>query len=341
MALGCDKIQGSFISNGESFRLNIPIGVNTATIYNYTQSTAATPQAGVEFYWQEGMPDQGGIMKFKDGSDALLQTTNFEDLPGFSFFDFSEQTFSNPRAVTGVTDAELFEVTTDDIRGLVNGDIVMLYDTNTTFNTRGFMFQVANVTPTGGDAGTFTIAYDLANVPGGVSTEGFYRIYYGGYKPFYPRTQTIIDILPGTGVNAGRAVVTTSIASDYKVGQTVRFTIPTGFGMTELNGLSGTITSVDDATAEFVVAINVSNFTPFTWIESMGGGFTFASVTPAYMDTAYANQQGVDPYSDARTNEMERGLLLYGGAFGPAGQDGDLIFWTVESSTTVYPTETL
>jgi len=338
MALGCDKIQGYFTSTGNSVKLNIPIEADTCNVWNYTQAATGTPTAGVQFRWQEGMVDYGGIEFLKNGSDVLEMVTNDLASPGFLLFNDADNAMSAPIVVDGaVSNAAQFSVTTSNTGSLVDGDIVILYNILTNFKTRGFPFQVSNVVANT----SFTIAWALANAPGSVgtvdSTSAFRIVYASPRTSVRPTNNFVINV-----TQAAQAVVTFSVAHNYQVGQTVRFTIPPLFGMPELNGLSGTVLAINTTNNTITVDINTIGFAPFLWLggnSAVTGNVVvhdWATSSPAYMNTAVANQLMVDPYSDARFNINQRGLVLFGGANGPAGQDGDLIFWEVTSSTTEY-----
>lgn len=332
MALGCDKIQGYFTSTGKNVKLNIPIGADTCNVWNYTVSGLVTPTAGFRWRWQLGMPDYGGIIDFKNGSSTVVNGIN--DLtsgkPGFLLFNDPDAAMSAPLAVTAVSNAAQFVVTAADTGDLVDGDIVRLYDTGTAFNTRGFPFQVSNVVANT----SFTIAWPLANAPGAIGAGGTFRIVYASPQTSVAPTNNFVIKV----TQAAQAVVTFSVAHNYQVGQTVRFSIPNGFGMTELDGLSGTVLAIDTVNNTITVDINTLGFSPFVWVDDLLVVHNWATCSPAYMNTAAANQFLVNPYNDARTNINERGLVLFAGDFGPAGNDGDLIFWEVTSSTTNYIT---
>ncbi len=59
-------------------------------------------------------------------------------------------------------------------------------------------------------------------------------------------------------------VVTVSTVNAYVAGQLVYFSIPFNYGMFQLNGLTGQITSIDVTNLIFTVAINATQFDQFT-----------------------------------------------------------------------------
>lgn len=326
MGVGSNKMSGNFTADGQNKLISVPIGADSFHVVNYTRANG-NQTAAFEFFWQRGMPDLGGMRYHKElaGNEVSADICSASN-PGFSLVNTSDQTIGAPVAVTAVSNAANFVVSTADTTGLStnNGEIVRLTNIATTLNTRGFDFEVGTVVANT----SFTNRWALANVPGGAGGAGFYRRVL--FDPiFYPRWRYIVDITA-----ANPAVVTTSVSHGYKVGQTVRFNIPSGWGMTELNGLSGTISAVDTTNNTFSVDIDASGFTAFTWIASTAS-FDFATVAPAKMDTAQALASGVDVYSDARENQAVQGMLLYAGAQSPAGQANDQIYWEAYSSEVV------
>ena len=84
---------------------------------------------------------------------------------------------------------------------------------------------------------------------------------------------SIIDI---TNISkAFYAVITTDGDHDYNIGNSVIFNIPSNFGMVEMNGKVGFITSVTSNT--FTVNINTKSFTTFS---VPGSYYTPAHVAP-------------------------------------------------------------
>lgn len=325
MGVGSNIVQGNFTSDGTDKLISIPCGADRVEVINYTRSDGSQT-AAFKFEWQRGMADMGGIRYHKSGSNAVLADNNDAAAPGFSLVNTADQTIGAPVAVTSVSNATNFVVATGDTSGLSTngGQIIRLTNIATTLNTRGFDFDVGTVVSNT----SFTNRWALASAPGGAGGVGFWRRVY--FDPiFYPRWRYIVNI-----TQAASAVVTTSVTHGYKVGQTVRFNVPSGFGMAELSGLTATITAVNTTNNTFTIDIDTTGFTAFSWIAS-ATSFDFATVAPAKMDTAEALSQGVDVYSDARINQAVDGMLLYAGAQGPAGQSSDVIYWKAYSAESI------
>ena len=159
------------------------------------------------------------------------------------------------------------------------------------------------------------------------------------YNPiFYPRNRYIVSIS-----QAVEAVVVLTVTHGYKVGQVVSFVVPSvggsaaSYGMTEINGLQGTILDIDTATNSITVDIDTTSFTAFAFptTAQAAAGFTQAQVVPVGMNTAEGLDSGVDILSDATINTGLIGIQLVGGANSPAGANNDVIYWTSGNSFSI------
>jgi len=93
-------------------------------------------------------------------------------------------------------------------------------------------------------------------------------------SPVYqPAMRVIANI-----TNAFPAVVTTTINNQYISGTIVRLIVPTGFGMTQANQLTGSILVLTPTT--FAVDIDTTTFDVFTLPSSFPPGYNDAQVIP-------------------------------------------------------------
>ena len=129
-----------------------------------------------------------------------------------------------------------------------------------------------------------------------------------------------------------------SVTHGYKVGQEVKFVVPSAFGMTEMDGLRGTITAIDTTvTTGNTITVNIdsSGFTTFAWPLTASVPFAAAMVVPVGMDTPQALSSAVDILSDATLNTGYIGMSLAAGADSPAGQTSDVVYWIAGKSFNV------
>jgi len=152
----------------------------------------------------------------------------------------------------------------------VVGDIVRMIGTTTMLQIAGLEFQVTAV--------TLNTNFTLGNMDasGGnfvQATAGSYRIVND--HRYFPRRRWITTITA-----AAAAVITTSIDHGYAVGSRITVHVPTGFGMTQMEGLTGEVTAVTAST--ITTDINSAAFTAFAWPTSatFAAGSSFPHVVP-------------------------------------------------------------
>ena len=172
---------------------------------------------------------------------------------GFTFFSDSglDVTGSAITTAAGITNAAPPVVTSGTLPPV--GSVVRLFNTTTALQLSGMDYTV-----TVSGAGTFTLGY-VATAPGSAATANTYRVLPFQYTPvsaaigtpsplspnprFYPRTRYI------TGITAAaNPVVSLSVAHQFKVGEKVRVIVPSGWGMTQINGALATIVAVSYGT---------------------------------------------------------------------------------------------
>lgn len=311
--------QGMFTSNGHAATINLYSGVDWLKIINLTNSAAnQTTAVPVAWYWQNGMPAAAGISYWKSNAANAANLQQYNLTNGFTLVDTSLAIPGNPVAVMSTTNANPFVVDTGTTTGLVVGSVVRLSSVAGQPNVNGFDFSVGAVS-----AGvSFTAAATFANAPGGAGGAGFYRII--PYNPlYYPSRRTIANI-----TQAANAVVTTTVAHTYKVGQQVTFRVNADFGMTQINYLVGNITAV--TTYTFTTDINSTAFSAFVWA-NFPAADTYPQVLPVGEDTALALANNVYEFGDAIVNQAYRGISFPGGSAaataGPAGINNDVIMW--------------
>ena len=325
---------GSFISTGVAKVLQLPAGVDELWIVNYTQWLAAGGGQGVRFYWQRGMANGGGLQETKTAVTGALAATALAANAGFFLVDSSLQTPGAQIAVTSITNATPPVVATGNTGSLAVGGIVRLISITGGTQLNGIDYTVGTVVANT----SFTLAYQPPIV---AATTGFYRQIF--FDPiYYPRRRYITAVRSDT-VNSALAVITLSVTHGYTVGQKVRFIIPkvgnsaTYFGMTQLNGLEGTIVAVGTAdvsgyTNTVTVDIDVSTFTAFTFPVTGVPVFTPAQMIPVGENTAQALTSNTNILADATENQAYFGMILAAGANSPAGVNNDVICWVAGKS---------
>jgi hypothetical protein len=324
--------QGKFTSTGANKILNIRSDVDWINVYNYTAAAQAAADLGFQYYFQRGMAQGRGIIYAKLGAVANDPITVGEigATLGFYLIDTSVNVPGASVALTSVSAGATPVVATGNTAGLADGDIVRLYNVTGGLQLNGLDFTIDTIIANT----SFELAYMAQIVLTGAGT--FRKIPYNPI--YYPRARYISNI-----TQAAQAVVKLTVTHGYKVGQVVRFIVPSvagsavSYGMTEMNNLQGTILAIDLVNNTITVDIDSSGFTAFAFPTTAlaASGFTPAQVVPIGQNTAESLDAGVDILTDATVNEALVGIQLIAGAFSPAGQANDVIYWVAGKSFSI------
>lgn len=106
---------------------------------------------------------------------------------------------------------------------------------------------------------------------------------YSNASPEFQPAMRIISAI----TNANPAAVTTTIDHDYLDGLIVRLVIPDGFGMTQADSLTGSITVTGETT--FTINIDTSGFDAFASPSPIPDAYTCAQVIPVGEGTLLTN----------------------------------------------------
>ena len=319
--------QGKFTADGSAKNLSIRSDVDWMMVYNYTQ--AATQQStgrGVQFYWQRGMASDTGMeYKKTNSTDALNLVTLASG--GFTLLDTSDQAPGAQITGTTVTKAAPPVCTVGSTASLASGDVVQFYGSDNMDQLNGLPFTVTVLNGT-----TFNLSYINTNTANFTASTAFYIRRLPNQPEFYPRARYITRISQATS-----AIITMSVTHGYTVGQKVRIVCPAAFGMTQIDGLQGTITAIGAADADsytntITVDIDTSAFTAFAWPAASAAPLSWAQVIPIG-EAASGSYAGLS--DDATLNEAYIGMRLAAGAQSPAGSASDVIYWVAGKSLVV------
>jgi hypothetical protein len=318
--------QDSFSSTGVGVKIPLPSSADYFVTKNLTQ--LATTQAtgrGVMFEWYGNnlvAADNAIEWKKTDTTNALnmvLATSG-----GFTYVTTAPTVEAQAaNAITAITNASPAVVSQTNTYS--EGDIIRIYNTTGMLQIGGMDFQISSVS--GSD-------YTLI----GLRAAGFAAAATAGNTRRISK-QAAVDpeFLYVTEITrASSAVVRTSVdpTSYYAVGMKVHFSIPSSFGMTQMNQLTGTITAMSSADYTMTVDIDSSAFTAFAFPASSAspGATLFATVAPAGQSTKYNPVTGVQTgynftLAPFHTGQFTPYMYLAAGAQSPAGSSGDVIVW--------------
>ena len=327
---------GTFTSTGAGVKINVPSSMDYFRTWNITQMPLAPATAvviGGEFFGpkfglgQTAIND--GIRWKKTNSTNALQMDTFQTATASNGFTYVPVAPYTQPAVTGTTITQAAGAVASATNTYSNGDRVRIYNSTGMLQIAGMDFTVSSVT-----GSQFTLlGLDSSGFAAGATAFQVRRI--SQLDSVEPRALFITAISKAT-----RAVVTTSCDAtlDYVVGMKIRFSIPSGMGMQEMNGLTGTITAVgaytSNATYNLTVDIDSTNFSTFAFPASTASPTAqlFAMLAPAGQSTQYDPLTGVQTgynftLAPFHTGNFVPYIYLAGGAQSPAGALGDQINW--------------
>lgn len=299
-------VSGSFVSDGTATSISIPSGYNKFELTNISDigSTAANTNV-MEALGTSSMLAGSAYYTPKTSGAATLGTRTTTLTNGFTFVeDSASVAIGASVATTATTAASPAVVSTGTTTGLVaSSSIVRIYNNTNMQQISSMDFTVGTIS-----AGvSFQLKYLDASGFSAAGTTGAYRI-INARAAFYPKRRYITKITA-----ASSAVITLSVTHMYTVGQAVRFIVPSIFGMTQMNGLLGTITAIDTTNNTITVNIDSSAFTAFAFPTSATAalGITFAQVVPV---GEAAINSATYPYGnlldDATDNQSYTGITV-------------------------------
>jgi hypothetical protein len=321
--------QGVFVSTGANQPIILRSDVDWMHVYNWTQSVTNNINRSVEHWWQRELPVGEGICYYHVAATQALSSNSAMTLsggiPAFGLFDTSANPYSANRAITRIPANGV--VLTANTAGLAVGSVVRF--NNVTLGLQhcnDMLYSVTAVNP----GVSFTIVPALNNVDTGViGPNCFYQI-VAWPELYYPRDRKITNI-----TQAINAQVTTAIPHGMTVGQQVRFSMPRvtalAYGMLQLDGMTANVVAVVDAW-NYLINIGTTAMGAFAFPLTADIPFTYAQMIPLGEDTRTGLLGGADILADATVNVGSIGILLFAGAYGPAGLVGDEIKWVAGKS---------
>lgn len=288
-------VEGVFTSTGVNKFLNLPMVPDTIEIWNLTKYATTTNHTATQAI---GFASSASGTAYVTESNGTAWLGKVVTVNGFTFISAGSPTFGATQAMasTYVTQAASANVTVTG-HGYNTGDVVWIYGTTAMLQIAGIPYVITKV-----DANNFTIPVNSSGFAS-AATAGFVK------QLLYPDLY-IPELCYITAVTkASSAVITTSINHNFVVGQEVGFTVPSQWGMTQLdsavylqssNGIpqQAYVTAVTANTV--TVNINSSGFTTFAYPTSATAalGVTFPQIYAiGDANTGYSlNSSGQVPY---------------------------------------------
>lgn len=310
--------QGRFTADGTAEVVELRSDIDWMEVYNQTVLDAGGAATGVVFKWFRGMTQDTGIIYTKLAADDSI-TIDMMTANGFTYLDTGTD---NPlgainATVTAISNAAIPIVSATSTATLVAGDVVRFVNVTGAQQFGGVDFEIDTVVANT----SFRLVYAPQIVAG--TTGSFYPVNIPA--AFYPRRRFISAVTA-----ANPAVVTTTVAHQFTVGQQVRFVVPAGYGMVQLDGLTATVTAV--AASTITTDVDSSAFTAFAWPLTAAVPFTHAQVIPVGEDSSSTYVNLLD---DATVDQNVIAMSLATGTTSPAGAANDVIYWKAGKSFSV------
>jgi len=302
MPMTIQRLQGTFVSAGNPVTLSLSGSPGFFEIFNFTQANAnGATSVAKRAWWQQGMAS-GSYMGIINTSSALTDQMFAATTGGFTAFDLASPPTGSSYTISSVSQASSAVITTSAPHTIPVGALVRLTNVTGQQQLSGYVAQVTAV-----GASTITIPIDssgFANAGSGGTVQQVYR------SIMVPPALNIVKI-----TQAASAVVSFAQAHNYVVGDQIQFNVPSGWGMTQINGLIGQISAV----STFTVTVNI-NSAAFT-------AFAFPLTAAANITKAQAVLIGnfnTSP-NDPNNNTGYSGILLGSAVCGTAS---DVMYWT-------------
>jgi len=317
----------SFTSTGVGVKIILPSSADYFKTWNMTQLSATNPNTVTNGQWfgskfgAGASPAGQGIKTVKTTS---MLDSDFAAGTGFTYVTTSPNVEAQAaNAITAITAASPAVVSQTNTYS--EGDFVRIYNTTGMLQIGGMVFQISSVSGSG---------YTLT----GLRAAGFAAAATAGNTRRVSKNAAVDpEFLFITEITkATQAVVRTSVDPTpyYVVGNKVHFSIPSSFGMTQMNNLTGTIISLNSTNYTMTIDIDSSAFTTFAFPASTSSPTAqlFATLSPAGSQTSFNPNTLVQTgyefiKTPFHTGQFTPYMFLAGGAQSPAGANNDVINW--------------
>lgn len=211
-------------------------------------------ETSVESYYQRGMAEEA-FQSMDQAVTSGILSTEAGTTNGFRFFNTQNPPTFSALAQTNISLANPGVVTMADTGFIQVGSVVRLDNTTGQLQTSGYDIEVTAVSVNT----NITLNLDTQNFAA-VGTAGNVRLIIPGRM--FPRFRYIVPLAGAVGITqATNAVASMSVAHDFSVGEKISFRVPTAYGMSEINNVVGSVTSVSTYTV--TTDIDSSGFSAF------------------------------------------------------------------------------
>ncbi|RKX51999.1 MAG: hypothetical protein DRP50_08005 [Thermotoga sp.] len=310
--------QGFFTSDGCDKIIKLRSGVDWMEVTNHTQAALhPNPGVGVKYFWQKPMAAGTGNEYKKVNAEHTLTMVGMA-AGGFTYRDTTNSPLGDPIAtITAISTAAAPVVSANPTTGIEDNCIVRLTNVTNASQLGGMDFTVNNLIADTSFALPFMAQLALAG------TNGTFRV-IAYENSFYPKKRYISKIAVGV-----TTTITLTVTHGFTVGQKVRVIVPAIYSTTEINNQTGTVTAIDAGNNTITLDIDSTGYTAFTFPAHADTPFSHALIVPVGES---GELDYVNTFDDATLNTDYIGMVLGGGANGPGGVNGDVMYWKAGKS---------
>ena len=310
---------GTFTSNGTSQLVTIPSDVVKFELYDITYfgSTAATTTEEIS-WWISSLPDAYAYIGNKTNAAATIAITSMATSGGFTLINPSSSSVlgSAIGPATAISNASPPVFSVAETGTLATGDTVRLTQSTGVLQLAGVDYTIGSLI----NDTSFSLLYG-GTAPGSAGTSGYVQK-VNINSPYYPRARVITAITA-----ASSAVITLSVTHGFTAGQMVRIYVPSGWGMTQMNGQAAMVTAVNTTTNTITVNINSAAYTAFAYPSSAtaGAGITFPQVVPIGENAINSSTYPYGNLLDDATDNQSAVQMFCGSSV--VGASNDVMQW--------------
>tara|TARA_R110000868_G_scaffold405601_1_gene685142 strand:- start:457 stop:1521 length:1065 start_codon:yes stop_codon:yes gene_type:complete len=252
--------------------INLPFAPQQIMVRDITAYTTPTAGYYIEAYWDYSYAQNSAMITyFGTGTGTSpstpLLTSKLVTTGGIQTFNSSLSMSLGPQqAITGSSYGGGNTTFTVANHNYGVGDVIVFEGLKQTLSPVtglsqmcGMPFSIISITQN-----TFTVAWNT-------SGSNFTQLSSPPAGSYVRKVLNPFNYFPGSYFIAGIAqgaqtTITTSTLTGLYVGSTITFRIPNEYGITQLNGLTGTVVFIVPGVtySQFIVNIDSTNFTPFT-----------------------------------------------------------------------------
>jgi len=299
-----------FTSTGVGKKIDLPSSADYFVTKNLTQSatTQSTGRMIEAEWWKDQTPDGYARRTGKLNSANTIEVTEVTS-GGFTYIEALPDAEAE---VTGTAITAASPAVCSATNTYSDGDRVRIYNSTGMLQIGGMEFTISSAS---GSAFTL-LGLDASGFAAAATAFKVRRV--SADPAVAPEFLYVTKI-----TQALQAVVTVSTAHNYVVGQKIHMSVPSSFGMVELDQVDAEIVAV--GTYTLTIDVDTSGFTAFAFPASTASPTTrlFATASPAGSRNIY----DVDnvPF---RSGVFLPYMYLAAGAQSPAGSSGDVIEWS-------------